>query len=84
MVKSPRLLILDEPCNGLDLDHRRRMIAMLDAICSGGETGLIYTSHRSDELPTCITHLLYLENGRVVRAATREKKIYPASVEAMA
>jgi molybdate transport system ATP-binding protein len=71
MVKSPRLLILDEPCSGLDTDHRQKVLGLLDLIVEQGGTSLIYTSHRADELPNCITHLLYMENGRVVRAATK-------------
>ncbi len=71
MVKSPSLLILDEPCNGLDAKNRRRLLALLDRIAGQGTASLIYTSHRPDEMPDCITHRLYLENGRVVRTARR-------------
>ena len=66
MVKSPRLLILDEPCNGLDLAHRRRLLALLDVIGRHGRTNLLYVSHRADEIPACITHWLFLEAGRVL------------------
>jgi molybdate transport system ATP-binding protein len=71
MVKSPRLLILDEPCNGLDGRHRQKMLSLLNLIGAGGHTCLIYTSHRADELPDCITHLLSLENGRVIRSGPK-------------
>lgn len=65
MVKSPRLLILDEPCNGLDRAHRLRLLGLLDTVGRSGATNLIYVSHRRDELPACITHRLWLERGRV-------------------
>ncbi len=71
MVKSPRLLILDEPCNGLDARHRQKLLALLDRIGVHGAVSLIYTTHRPDELPDCITHRLYLENGRVARTTRR-------------
>lgn len=65
VLKSPRLLILDEPCNGLDATHRRRLLALLDHIGGEGKTNLLYVSHRPDEIPSCITHRLFLEGGRV-------------------
>lgn len=67
LVKAPRLLILDEPCNGLDPANRQRLLGMLDIIGSGGETNLLYVSHRPDEIPACITHQLFIDAGRVVK-----------------
>jgi molybdate transport system ATP-binding protein len=65
MVKAPRLLILDEPCNGLDAGNRRNVLEMLDGIGRRGATSLLYVSHRPDEMPDCITHRLQLRNGRI-------------------
>lgn len=68
LVKTPRLLILDEPCNGLDPDNRQRLLGMLDVIGSSGVTNLLYVSHRPDEIPACITHQLFIDAGRVVKS----------------
>jgi molybdate transport system ATP-binding protein len=65
MVKSPLLLILDEPCEGLDKTHRHRLLAMLDEIGRRPDHHLIYVTHHPSELPGCITHVLKLKNGRV-------------------
>lgn len=65
VVKSPRLLILDEPCNGLDQPHRRQVLQLLERIGQDGNTSLILVSHRPDEIPACITHRLRLSHGRV-------------------
>ena len=67
MVKSPRLLILDEPCNGLDRRHCRQVLDLLDQIGRTGCTNLLYVSHRPDEIPGCITRRLFLDGGRVSR-----------------
>lgn len=72
MVKSPRLLILDEPCNGLDPNHRKRLLAILEVIAENSRTCLLYVSHRPDEMPACITHRLYLEAGRVTRRSLNQ------------
>jgi molybdate transport system ATP-binding protein len=58
LVKSPELLLLDEPCQGLDPGNTRRLIDAVDAIARETGTQILYVSHRRDEFPKCITHLL--------------------------
>lgn len=70
MVKGPRLLILDEPCNGLDGANRHRVLQMVETIAAKGRTNLLYISHRADEMPGCITHSLSLDAGRVAGETT--------------
>ena len=64
MVKRPELLVLDEPCQGLDPANRARILAMLDRIAAGTGADLIYVSHHRDELPRSLTHLLELPGGK--------------------
>jgi molybdate transport system ATP-binding protein len=59
------LLILDEPCQGLDGYHRARIIHVLDAICEQTPVSLLYVTHHLDELPHAITHVLQLEKGKM-------------------
>jgi molybdate transport system ATP-binding protein len=68
MVKSPQLLILDEPCSGLDAGHRRRVLGLLDIIGRRPDTALLFVSHHPDEIPACVTRRLYLDSGRIVKA----------------
>jgi molybdate transport system ATP-binding protein len=72
MVKAPELLILDEPCAGLDPANRRTVLELIDRI--GGQTtaSLLYVSHREGELPRCLTHRLRLRAGRVAECAAVE------------
>ena len=58
MVKSPAVLILDEPCVGLDDYHRQLILGVLDLIASQTRTRLIYVSHVSEERPACINQRL--------------------------
>jgi molybdate transport system ATP-binding protein len=66
MVKNPVLLILDEPCLGLDFEQQEQYRNVIDEICSLSNLSLIYVSHYQHEMPLCITHTLKLEQGRVV------------------
>lgn len=67
LIKLPELLVLDEPCQGLDHWQTRQFLSLLDLICTGNQTTLIYVTHRAEEIPSCITNELALENGSVVK-----------------
>lgn len=66
IIKNPPLLILDEPCQGIDYEQTQRFIRILDLICEKLDITMIYVSHASDELPKCLSHKLELEAGKVV------------------
>jgi molybdate transport system ATP-binding protein len=70
MVKSPELLILDEPCQGLDAHHRDTVRQLLDRAVQDLTTTMIYVTHRQVTFPASLTHLLALRRGRVVRRET--------------
>lgn len=65
LVKSPPLLILDEPCQGLDDKQSQLFKEIIEEICLIPKITLIYVSHYSDDLPKSITHFLQLENGYI-------------------
>ncbi|MCF0043125.1 ATP-binding cassette domain-containing protein [Dyadobacter fanqingshengii] len=66
LVKNPPLLILDEPCQGLDADAIAYFKAVVDAICDTPERTLIYVSHYPHEIPSCVTKTLRLDQGKVI------------------
>ena len=68
MVKSPRLLILDEPCAGLDGENRQRVLDLVAQIAGSEPTGLIFISHHENDIPACTSHRLVMDKGRVVRS----------------
>ena len=61
MVKHPHLLILDEPCFGLDDMNRQRVLALVEKICSGSETTVIYVNHHAQDQITGIENHLALD-----------------------
>jgi molybdate transport system ATP-binding protein len=71
LVKNPQLLVLDEPCQGLDEHNRRQIIGLVEAVGRRTDTGIIYVTHDIDELPGIITHVLRLEDGKAVEIINR-------------
>ncbi|MFP3392563.1 ABC transporter ATP-binding protein [Brevibacillus sp. SIMBA_040] len=66
LMASPKLLILDEPCTGLDLLSREQLLAMIEKIAAqpDGPT-LLYVTHHIEEILPCFTHTLLLKEGTV-------------------
>jgi molybdate transport system ATP-binding protein len=75
MVKSPVLLMLDEPCDGLDVANRDRLLRLLGLIGERTETQLIYVTHHKEEIIPCITHVLSLDRGKIVSISTNPEII---------
>ena len=71
VVKNPKLLILDEPCQGLDPLHRSKIIIFFDQLPQQSELGLIYVTHYTEEIPGVISHLLYLKGGKIEKIVQR-------------
>ena len=58
MVKSPLLLVLDEPTQGLDELNRDRILGFMSAIEARRHSTLLFVSHREDEfLPLFKQHI---------------------------
>jgi molybdate transport system ATP-binding protein len=62
MVKHPPLLILDEPCLGLDDMNRQLVLALIEKICAGTETSVIYVNHHPEDQIKGIDNYLALGN----------------------
>ncbi|MDE3214506.1 MAG: ATP-binding cassette domain-containing protein [Bacteroidota bacterium] len=65
LVKNPPLLVLDEPCQGLDTEFSSRFISLINEICVSLKKTLIYVSHYEEEIPPCVNFTLRLEQGQI-------------------
>ena len=66
------LLILDEPCVGLDLRARERVLSAIEKLGqrADGPT-LLYVTHYAEEILPLITHVLFIKQGRAVAAGPK-------------
>ena len=74
LVNSPDLLILDEPCTGLDIPTKELFLQTLEKI-SKVKTQLIYVTHYIDEILPLTTHVLFIKDGTVFSKGTKSKML---------
>ena len=72
MVKSPALLIVDEPCHGLDIPNRKRVLDILERI-GHTQTNLLYVTNHKEEILDCVTHVMRLQKGKVLSQGKKEE-----------
>jgi len=66
IAQRPETLILDEPCQGLDIWNRDRILALIERLCQATDMSLLYITHHEEELIPSITHRLALDDGKVI------------------
>lgn len=66
LMAEPKILILDEPCNGLDIIAREELLQFVDRVANqeNGPT-VIYVTHYVEEVLPAFTKTLLLKNGEV-------------------
>jgi ABC-2 type transport system ATP-binding protein len=65
LLTKPRLLVLDEPSNGLDPAGKRHVHSVLNRLAADG-TSVVLSSHRMDDLEELCSEVTILATGRVV------------------
>ena len=64
---DPELLLLDEPAAGLDLGGREDLVSRLSRLAADPQAAtMALVTHHVEEIPTGITHAMFLRNGKVV------------------
>jgi ABC-2 type transport system ATP-binding protein len=65
LLTKPRLLVLDEPSNGLDPAGKKHVYGVLTRLAADG-TSVVLSSHRMDDLEALCSEVTILATGRVV------------------
>ena len=74
IVHGPKLLILDEPTNGLDPDARQRMIRMIREIREGKAMRIVLCSHLLRDVELTCDEVLILKLGRIAHYSNLEEE----------
>jgi iron complex transport system ATP-binding protein len=69
LMTDPELLLLDEPCAGLDMGGRERLLARLGRLAAEETSApIVMVTHHVEEIPEGFTHVLLLRAGSVLVA----------------
>ena len=79
MVHRTKLLILDEPCAGLDIPTREHFLMTLEKLSKKG-TSMIYVTHRIEEIMPCVTHVLFLKDGQISAQGKKDEMLKSESL----
>ncbi len=71
LMSDPKMLILDEPCSGLDILSREQFLGVMEEVVNNG-CHIIYVTHHIEELVEALTHVLLLKDGEVVAAGPKQ------------
>ncbi|HEY0947175.1 MAG TPA: ATP-binding cassette domain-containing protein [Opitutaceae bacterium] len=92
LMARPRLLVLDEPCSGLDPVARAHFLRFIETLArrngrrasakggGSGAPGLVLVTHHVEEIVPAFTHVLLLRAGRVVAAGPRDTVLTSANL----
>ena len=66
LMASPKLLILDEPCNGLDFLSREALLSSICQLAAGPNAPhMLFVTHHIEEILPIFTHTLLIRRGHI-------------------
>lgn len=74
IVHGPKLIILDEPTNGLDPPTRSRMISLVRQIRDSGRAHILLSSHLLRDVEECCDEILVLKDGYIAANCDLEEE----------
>lgn len=81
LMAQPKLLLLDEPCSGLDIIQKDKLLSHIEKLANqkDGPT-LIYVTHHVEEILPVFTHTLLLREGSVFDSGRTEELFTEATL----
>lgn len=74
LMAKPELLILDEPCNGLDLFAREDLLARIKQMKqTANAPSLLYVTHHTEEILPLLNHVLMIRDSKIFKQGQREE-----------
>ncbi|QQK76164.1 ABC transporter ATP-binding protein [Salicibibacter cibarius] len=82
LMANPEILILDEPCNGLDFFAKAQLLRTVEQLAAEQATTIIYVTHQVDEILPAFKQTLLLRDGGVFATDRTDKLLTSESLSA--
>lgn len=76
MMHVPKLLILDEPCSGLDYYEREKYLEALTAL-GESKLSMLYVTHHIEEIIPIFTHVALMAEGQIIASGPKKDVLTP-------
>lgn len=73
LLNRPKLLLLDEPCSGLDIVMRSKLLEAIEQYAKIQDLTLIYVTHTLEEVPESFNRCLFLKQGEMAACGTMQE-----------
>ncbi|MEJ2363500.1 MAG: ATP-binding cassette domain-containing protein [Deltaproteobacteria bacterium] len=81
LMADSRVLILDEPCAGLDPVARENFLAFLSRLAQDNRAlVLLFVTHHVEEIMPFLSHVLIMKDGKILAAGEKEKVLISATL----
>jgi iron complex transport system ATP-binding protein len=70
LMTQPRILIMDEPCAGLDLYEREKLLDNINDLRKQ-DIMIVYVTHHTEEIMPLFTHVALIDNGRIISSGPK-------------
>lgn len=73
LMSKPKLLLLDEPCSGLDMRARKKFLGFIEKIAKmKSGPAIIFVTHHIEEIVPSIENVLALKKGKIIRESKKD------------
>ncbi|MBU0758463.1 MAG: ATP-binding cassette domain-containing protein [Nanoarchaeota archaeon] len=83
LMPDPIVMILDEPCIGLDIMARKNLLESVSRICQENRTTVVYVTHHLEEIVPEIRNVMMIKEGKEFLKSDRETVLKKENIEMM-
>lgn len=82
-LSAPELIVMDEPCSGLDIRGREELLqSIVQGLTQPEPIPVVYVTHHADEIMPGFTHVLLLKEGRIFRSGPKSEVLQSETLSA--
>ena len=83
LITAPKVLILDEPCLGLDICARAKLMHTVQALADTHQVTILYVSHYPEEIQPFMNKTILMKNGKIFASGETQQVITSKNMTAL-